>query len=491
MTDDITVKLDICTRLFDDFHEQKISYCHWKSNEHLLEGLAGTTDLDIIVDQRENVEKILQQNGFKRFEPSWFVAYPGLEDYIGYDTKSGRLVHIHLHYRLAIGSKRLKDYHLPWMDTLFERRVFDDEQEVYTVDPAMELLLLLVRYALKIQKRDYITSVFEDYLGEDVLREYEWLQSRTDNDDVEALAAKLLNEKAADSIASMLDSPPGVWQFRKLRKVCTDELSAYRMYGTAETQLRGFFREVLLGLRSLNEHYVGRPRFYRRTVPSGGVQIVLLGVDGAGKSTIIEELDEWLSWKIDVQRIYYGSGDGPATRLRYPFIVARKRLGGNETGNTGSSSSDRSLVMRTGRVLRGVVLARERRKKLQKGWRAKSRGLVVLGDRYPQNQIMGYSDGPLLDHLSDSSSRLLRFLARRERAVYRSANEYPPELVVKLDVSPEVAIDRKPEMSIEQFEKRAAAIESLDFDTNVVIVDAEQPLEDVLLEIRQHVWNQL
>ncbi len=491
MNNDTAVKLDIFTRIFEEFHDQEISYCHWKSNEHLLEGLAGRTDLDIVVDRRENVEKILQRNGFKRFEPSWFVAYPGVEDYLGYDIKTGTLVHIHLHYRLAIGSKRLKDYHLPWVNTLLERRVFNDEQKVYTADPAMEMLLLLVRYALKIQKRDYAKSIFTDYLSQDVVREYEWLQSRIDNVDVEALATELLNDEAADIIAPMLDSQPGLWQFRKLRKVCTDELSTYRMYNSIEAQLRGFLREAFLGFRSLNEKYVGGPRFYRRTVPSGGVQIVLLGVDGAGKSTIIEEVDEWLSWKVDVQQLYYGSGDGPATRLRYPLIVGRKLVGGNGTGDSDGSSSERSLVIRIGRVLRGVVLARERRKKLQNGWRTKSRGLVVLGDRYPQNQIMGFNDGPLLDHLSESSSRLLRFLARRERAVYQSAAECPPEFVIKLDVSPEVARERKPEMSIEQFETRAAAVESLDFDTDVVVVDAEQPLEDVLLETKQHVWNQL
>jgi len=67
MNEDTPVVLNICERLFSDFHEQEVVYCHWKSNEHLLEGLAGTTDLDIIVESREKVEKILHQNGFKRF----------------------------------------------------------------------------------------------------------------------------------------------------------------------------------------------------------------------------------------------------------------------------------------------------------------------------------------------------------------------------------------------------------------------------------------
>jgi len=147
--------------------------------------------------------------------------------------------------------------------------------------------------------------------------------------------------------------------------------------------------------------------------------------------------------------------------------------------------------MRIGRVLRGVVLARERRKKLRKGWRARNRGLVVLGDRYPQSQIMGFSDGPLLDHLSDSSSRLFRYLASWERIVYRSAESRPPDLVIKLDISPETARERKPEMSKDKFETRAKAVESVEYDTDVVVVNAEQPLESVLKEVKQHVWKRM
>lgn len=486
-------KLEICNALFDDFHEQEIRYCHWKSNEHLEEGLTGVTDLDVIIERRQEVDQILSQNGFKRFETAWFIGYPGLEDYLGYDSKTGTLVHLHLHYRLAIGNKRLKDYNVPWVETLLDRRVFDEEYQIYRTDPEMELCLLLVRYALKIQSRDYLKSFFGAYLGDDIVREYNWLQERSNQDEVIRLTAELLNDDAAAVVDSMLTSKPGLWQFRVLRKICLDELSSVRTYGYFEAKVRGFLRETFLGFRSLNERFFNLPRFYRRTVPSGGVLIVLVGVDGAGKSTILEELNDWLSWKVDVQEIYYGSGDGSATRLRYPFIIARQHVEGNASVNSSSNENDsgRSLLLRVGRVLRGLVLARERQKKLQKGWRAKNRGLVVLGDRYSQNQIMGFNDGPLLDHLSQSSSRILRYLARREQNVYQAAEENPPDLVITLDVSPETANDRKPEMPIEQFEKRKKAIDDIEFDTDQYVVDAEQPLEDVIREVKEVVWKQL
>ncbi len=492
------VTLDVCTKLFKSFHEQGVKYCHWKSNEHLAEGLAGATDLDIIVERRQEVERILSEQGFKQFETAWFADHHGLADYLGYDPATGKLVHLHLHYQLAIGNKRLKDYNLPWAETLLDRRVFDETYNVYRADPAMELCLLLVRYALKIQSRDYVKSVFEEYLDTDVVKEYDWLRERANRNEVLQLTENLLNNKAANIINRMLVNTPRLWQFRALRKQCVKELSAVRTYGYTEAKARGFLREVFLGFRSINERFIGQPRFYRRTVPSGGVMVVLLGVDGAGKSTIIEELEEWLSWKLDVQRIYFGSGDGPATLLRYPLIFARKRINNTKKGskveqstgkNSLSDESKRPLLLRIGRVIRGLVLARERQKKLQKGQRAKNRGLVVLGDRYPQNQIMGFNDGPLLDHLTDSSSGLLRSLARHERDIYRSAEEHPPDLVIVLDVQPETAMERKPEMPLERFERRKEAIDDLKFDTDCRVVDAEQPLEDVIRDIKKLVWE--
>ena len=45
--------------LFQRFDEAGVDYCHYKSNEHLLEGLAGVTDLDILVrPTEENAERV-------------------------------------------------------------------------------------------------------------------------------------------------------------------------------------------------------------------------------------------------------------------------------------------------------------------------------------------------------------------------------------------------------------------------------------------------
>ena len=48
------------------------------------------------------------------------------------------------------------------------------------------------------------------------------------------------------------------------------------------------------------------------------------------------------------------------------------------------------------RAIWAVVLAWEKRAKLRRAVRARNRGMIVICDRFPQTQVMGYNDGPLL-----------------------------------------------------------------------------------------------
>lgn len=478
-------------RLFEAFHDDDISYCHWKSNEHLREGIEGKTDLDILVKPDRKVETTLNNAGFRRFRPTGWAHSPGTDDYLGFDDETGKLVHLHLHYHIVLGEKRYKSYRLPWSERILSERVFDREEEVYRVEPNTELILLLVRYALKIRYRDYLSR--SSYLGDSEKDEYEWLLERTTREGVTEQAKELLNEDVADRIDGILASggSPTLRDFRGLKKKITDELSIYRSYGPVETKARGFSREALLGLRMLNNSYIRLPRLYRRTVPTGGVMIAVVGPDGSGKSTVVEDLSEWLSWKLDVQKVYFGSGEGAVSLLRYPISVVRKRSGdsGGDTPSEDGGKS-RSFYMRAGRVLRALAISREKRKRLTRAWRARNRGMVVVGDRYPQAQVTGFNDGPLLDNLRGSTSRLKRFLGEREREVYELAQRNPPDLIIKLDVEPSTAASRT-DSSEKEVRRKAEAVESLEFESETVTIDANRPLEDVLLDVRREVWKRI
>jgi len=55
--------------------------------------------------------------------------------------------------------------------------------------------------------------------------------------------------------------------------------------------------------------------------------------------------------------------------------------------------------------------------------------MVMLCDRYPQNQVMGFNDGRLLHLWSGHRTRLLRAMARWESIPYRWAEADPPEVL--------------------------------------------------------------
>jgi thymidylate kinase len=113
--------------------------------------------------------------------------------------------------------------------------------------------------------------------------------------------------------------------------------------------------------------------------------------------------------------------------------------------------------------------------------------VVVLCDRYPQSQLPRFNEGTLHDHWRHHRSWLLRLAARKEYDAIRYAESDPPDLVVRLHVRPELASQRRPEVPAELLRERAEMVDKLRYQapTRVVDVDAGQPLEQVLLQVKQ------
>jgi len=131
-------------------------------------------------------------------------------------------------------------------------------------------------------------------------------------------------------------------------------------------------------------------------------------------------------------------------------------------------------------------VAVDKRKKLAAAQRGINRGLIVIADRYPQNQILGFNDGPLLNRLTV----VPRWLRRFEDTVYALARRLSPDLVIKLVVTPETAAKREPEMDPAVIRKRVAALLRLEFPgARVACVDAEQPLAEVIRAVKHEIWR--
>ena len=500
--------LGVLERLFSELHAARVVYCHWKSNEHLAPSLVGETDLDLLVDRASaaDFERILAHTGFKSFPAVAARRYPGITDWLGFDGETGALVHLHVHYQLTVGEAHLKGYRLPWEHTTLATRVLDPTFGVFTADPHVEVVLLLVRGALKVRVRDLLPGRAHGAgVTGGALRELRWLAERVDEQRLHEVASMLVGEEAARLIRMMIGSDaPTRRDLGALRASCKPALSGYRLYGAVDARWRRWVREFRARIAKARRDAPGvRPS--RRLGVRGGTMIALVGADGAGKSSLAVELTGWLGAKLDVTTVYGGSGVGTASHmrrlLRSIVRLARgaRRAQHSATDGAGivsvadeqpSGVKAPSPIDVLATVVRASLIDRERRSRLRDAWRARSTGVIVLSDRFPQSQFPGLNDGPRLGPWRGARWPL-GAAAAREEETFRLAAAVGPDLVVKLVVPFDVAARRKPDTPPAQLRRKIEIVSRLRYGarTKVVTIDASAPWAEVVLRVKRCVWE--
>ncbi|HEU5262479.1 MAG TPA: hypothetical protein VFU41_13765 [Gemmatimonadales bacterium] len=495
--------LKALTDLFDRLHREGIRYCHWKSNEHLHASMSGRTDVDLLVDRlaTQALARVLAETTFKRFTTMPGRSYPAIESYLGFDADSGKLLHLHLHYRLTLGEKHLKGYRLPWEELLLSTRKWDDAHRIYVADPHIELVLLTVRAALKLRLRDVALAVLRrPYFRRGLLREFRWLVQRVEGERLRETAASLVGARAAASLLAMVFDPsPTVRQLLAFRRAVRPPLGAYRTYGAFEAWQRRWAREGGGRLAALRRR-LGLLVPTRRVSPHGGLLVAVVGPDGSGKSTVTHAITRWLAADLDAVRLYFGNGKGPISLSRRLLELvaglARRTGRARARGPAGGAASrfrrgaGTSRMRDWGDLLWVLSLTRERRIRFRQARRARNLGLVVICDRFPQAQLPGLNDGPWLGHWLRHPSWIRRAAARSELAAIRLGELQAPDLVVKLHVPIDTALGRRPNIPSEQLARKAEEVSALRYPGAIrtVDIDASQPLERVLLEVKRALW---
>ena len=144
-------------------------------------------------------------------------------------------------------------------------------------------------------------------------------------------------------------------------------------------------------------------------------------------------------------------------------------------------------------TLRVLLIARERQRNLVVARQARNRGVVVIADRYPQTQFLDMMDSPHLSQWLHHPNKILRVFAAWETSVYESAATPAPDLVIKLCVDPQVAHQRKGDQTIPSLTRRCQIVRDLAYPsaTTSVAIDANLPLDHVLVEAKRAIWNLL
>lgn len=211
--------------------------------------------------------------------------------------------------------------------------------------------------------------------------------------------------------------------------------------------------------------------------------IAVVGCDGTGKSTLTHDLVKELRQKTPTERRYLGlvSGETGDRIKRLPLVGPRleRRL---------AAKSERAQNMQNklpgfwgALIMYGFSLWRAAH--LRRARRLAQSGVLVITDRYPQAEVVGFHyDGPGLG-VERSNHWLVRKLASREQRLYQRMAMCRPALVIRLDIDIDTAYARKPDHSVDEMRDKITVMAQLQFnDAPILDLDARAPLADVLEE---------
>jgi hypothetical protein len=478
------------------FHRHNIRYCYWKSTRRIHAVLRGESDLDLLVGRpdQHRAEMILLARDFKLFPMQANRDHPSMLSFLGHDEASGRIVHVHLHFRLIVGERLLRNYRLPWEDIVLRYALLHPVLQIRMLEPTIEAVLLGVRSCVELRRSDPVALRSWQAVKHKFALDRADVAARVDPAALRDLATALLNDELAEMLVDAIFSERELEDQRRFRRCVVRHLSTFRAYNRLEARLRGSWRGLLWAAGNMNRHFFLLPRPWSRRAPGGGCVIAIVGVDGSGKSTVAAAMRAWLGAEVDVVPIYFGTGDGKPSALLRPFKLmvplARRIVTIKPKGASHGKVSNRPPGLLYGLLMMvwATVVAREKRNKLFAARRGAQRGLVIITDRYPQNENSAFNDGPLLTRLT----AVPRWLRRFESATYALAQQLPPDLVVKLDVLATTAARREPDMDPAIIRERVMDLQRLTFaGARIVRVDAEQPLFHVIRTVKREIWRLL
>jgi thymidylate kinase len=247
--------------------------------------------------------------------------------------------------------------------------------------------------------------------------------------------------------------------------------------------------------------WILRPRskadLRRKSSAAGGLTVALIGADGAGKSTVIDEVVKWIGWRLSLRVAYLGTArPAPRTAAAQALSRAARRAAGRWQRVPVPGSGALSRVANLVTALRYLAEARDRADRAREGRRLAANGTLVLFDRFPLEWVRLQErpvDGPRIAELGPATERgVLGALRRREERLYAGIGA--PDLVVLLVIRPDVALARKPSARPEKIEGKARAVldaaEQAAGD-GVVAIDATQPLDEVVRAVEEEIWRRL
>ncbi|MBQ7595208.1 MAG: hypothetical protein IJU45_00930 [Clostridia bacterium] len=460
--------LDISIRLSEELNKSNIRYLLWKGNNHFKDGLCGKGDVDMLVhrDDRQKVHSVLKTMLFLNPETQAFSRHDDIEDFIGFDSQTGTLIHLHLHFNIVFGKKNVDEYSFVPTEKCFDLCVKSDGFNLQ--DPAVEYLILLCRV---------YTGALTN--AEKISENTSYLKSRISRESFTQASQKCgLSQKEAETVFDFIESN------QSDISCLSDILNSLIKKNSAHASLKYYKRKIQYILyKKLFKNSV--KIFTKKSLKNGGRLIAFVGQDGAGKSTAAKDVLRWLRWKLEARKFYLGSGE-------HYFSVQKKLT--KLIPNKGIFRIPVALLV----VSDNKNNARRVYKTIKKAKRYSTNGGIAVFDRFPQTVYAGINDSAKIraNYLNKTNNKAARAYmlraAKKEEKYIEKAVETAPDLLIKLMLSVEESLRRKPDEKAEGIARKHEIIKELSFGAKEIhTVDVTQNYDDELIEIKNIIWNNI
>ena len=207
--------------------------------------------------------------------------------------------------------------------------------------------------------------------------------------------------------------------------------------------------------------------------------IAVIGSDGSGKSTLSQDILEHIRKSRPAEHGYLGLGSGEQGRAIGRWSLIGPVLQDWLESIAATLRDPEAAVPGLIPALYAMRKSRKRRARFESLLESRRAGVTIVTDRYPQVEVAGLHDGPIIAGTA-SSARIAKIQAQ-ERALYAEMAAFLPTLVIRLHIDTDTVMARKPDHDRALIEQKVQSVDRLTFNGAPMIeLDATMPYDEEL-----------